>query len=157
MEQLSRNSHHVFYLHYHFVWIPKYRHKVFAEPYATYLKQVIRQVAYNYDFEVTELEIPKEHIHMTLKALPRHSPSEIMQKIKSIAAIQFFKKFPDIQEKYFWGGKLWTESFFVETVGRVGEDVIRKYVQDQLKELDRIEQQLPLFPQTSAGAKGRSA
>jgi putative transposase len=81
---------------------------------------------------------------MMLKALPRHSPSDIMQVIKSISAIQFFKKFPDIKEKYFWGGSLWPESFFVETVGRKTEEAIRQYVQNQLKELDRIESQLSL-------------
>lgn len=142
--ELSRNSHHVYYIHYHFVWIPKYRHKIFEEPHATALKQIIRQAAYNYDMEVTEIEIPKDHIHMMLKALPRHSPSEIMQKIKSIAAIQFFKQFPDIRREYFWGGKLWTESFYVETVGRRSEEALRKYVQNQLKELDRQEKQLKL-------------
>ena len=144
MQQLSRNSHHVFYLHYHFVWIPKYRHKVFAEPCASFLKQVIKQTAYNYDMEVTEIEIPNDHIHMMLKALPRHSPSDIMQIIKSISAIQFFEKFPEIKEQYFWGGHLWPESFFVETVGRKTEAEIKRYVQDQLKELDRIESQLTL-------------
>jgi putative transposase len=142
MDQLSRNSHHVFYLHYHFVWIPKYRHKVFSEPYRTALKSIIRQTAYNYDMEVTEIEIPPDHIHMTLKALPRQSPSEIMRTIKSISAREFFSLYPDIQRQHFWGGKLWTESYFVETVGRKTEEAIRKYVQDQLKEMDRIEQQL---------------
>ena len=39
-------------------------------------------------------------------------------------------------KKYFWGGKLWTQSFFVETVGNVNEEVIRKYVRNQLKEMD---------------------
>ena len=31
--ELDRNSHHVYRLMYHFVWIPKYRHKIFSEPY----------------------------------------------------------------------------------------------------------------------------
>ena len=83
---------------------------------------IIKQAAYNYDMEVTEIEVLPDHIHMLLKALPRHSPSSIMQTIKSIAAIQFFKKHPDIKEKYFWGGHLWTESFYVETVGKRRED-----------------------------------
>ncbi len=34
---------------YHFVWIPKYRHKVFEEPYRTVLKDIIRKVGYDYD------------------------------------------------------------------------------------------------------------
>lgn len=104
--------------------------------------------------EVTEIEIPPDHIHMMLKAFPRHSPSEIMKTIKSISAIQFFKQFPDIKRKYFWGGKLWTESFYVETVGRSSEEAVRKYVQNQLKVLDRQEKQLKMIWDTNPDAVG---
>ena len=71
-----------------------------------------------------------------------------MQVIKSISAREFFRLFPDIKESYFWGGKLWTQSYFVETIGNANEDTIRNYVQDQLVELDSKEEnakQLGLF------------
>ncbi|WP_410526235.1 transposase [Rickettsia endosymbiont of Urophora cardui] len=38
--ELRRNSHHVFRIMYHFVWIPKYRHKVFIEPYRESLRLI---------------------------------------------------------------------------------------------------------------------
>jgi len=56
-----------------------------------------------------------------------------MQIIKSISARQFFKLRPKINKKYFWGGKLWTQSYLVETIGNANEEVIRAYVQSQLK------------------------
>ena len=65
-----------------------------------------------------------------------------------ISAREFFRLYPEVKKKYFWGGKLWTKSFFVETIGNASEDVIRKYVQDQLKVMDVGEensQQLGLF------------
>jgi REP element-mobilizing transposase RayT len=55
---------------------------------------------------------------------------------------------PEIKKRYFWGGKLWTQSFFVETIGNANEEVIRKYVQNQLAAMDKIENrvgQLNLF------------
>ena len=45
--------------------------------------------------------------------------------------------YPGIKKKYFWGGKLWTQSYFDETIGNANEETIRKYVQDQLVELDQ--------------------
>jgi putative transposase len=63
-----------------------------------------------------------------------------MQVIKSISARNFFKLHPDIKKKYFWGGKLWTQSFFVETVGNTNDEVVRKYVRNQLKQMDSMEQ-----------------
>ena len=56
--------------------------------------------------------------------------------------------FPDIKKRYFWGGKLWTQSYYVETIGNMTEESIRKYVQNQLVELDKKEahgNQLGLF------------
>ena len=63
-----------------------------------------------------------------------------MQVVKSISARGFFKLYPDIKKKYFWGGKLWTQSFFMETIGNANDKVIRKYVQNQLKKMDEAEQ-----------------
>ena len=76
------------------------------------------------------------------------SPSDIMQVIKSISARQFFRLYPDIKKKYFWGGKLWTQSYFVETIGNANEEVIRAYVKNQLINMDKVEvksRQLKLF------------
>ena len=63
-----------------------------------------------------------------------------MQIMKSISARNFFTPHPDIKRRYFWGGKLWTQSYFVETIGNANEDVIRKYVRNQLKEMDSHEE-----------------
>jgi len=137
--ETQRNTHHVYRLMYHFVWIPKYRHKVFNEPYRSTMKAIIQKIGYDYDIDIVELEIPEDHIHMVIRGIPKQSPSDVMQIIKSITAREFFRIYPEIKKKYFWGGKLWIQSFFVETIGNATEEVIRKYVQNQLIELDRKE------------------
>lgn len=146
--ELRRNSHHVFRIMYHFVWIPKYRRKIFSEPYRTSLKQIIEKIGYDYNIEIVELEIPVDHIHMVVRAEPKTSPSDVMQIIKSISAREFFKLHPQVKKRYFWGGKLWTQSYFVETIGNANESVIRQYVRNQLAEMDKAEsigEQLKLF------------
>ena len=137
--ELQRNSHHVFRIMYHFVWIPKYRNKVFRDPYRESLTKIIGKIGYDYDIDIVELEAPVDHIHMVVRSLPRIAPSYIMQVIKSISAREFFKIYPEIKKKYFWGGKLWTSSYFVETIGNANEEVIREYVKNQLKEMDKEE------------------
>ena len=133
---------------YHFVWIPKYRNAVFKRPYAETLKAIIAKVAYDYEMEVAEIEVVEDHIHMMLMAEPRESPASIMQVIKSISAREFFRIYPQIKKEFFWGGKLWTNSYYVETVGNRNEAEVRQYVQDQLKKEEQIEKslkQLKLF------------
>lgn len=112
------------------------------------MKAIIKKIGYDYEIDIVELEIPDDHIHMVIRGEPALSPSKIMQVIKSISAREFFRLYPDIKKKYFWGGQLWTKSYFVETIGNADENTIRKYVQNQLVELDSQEEsarQLGLF------------
>ena len=103
---LQRNTHHVYRLMYHFVWMPKYRYKVFEEPFRSELKAIIEKIAYDYDIDIVELEVPTDHIYMVVRAEPKTAPSDVMKVIKSISAREFFKLRPEIKKKYFWGGKL---------------------------------------------------
>ena len=112
------------------------------------MKTIIHKIGFDYDIDIVELEIPEDHIHMVVRSEPKISPSQIMQVVKSVSAREFFKIFPDIKKRYFWGGKLWTQSYYVETIGDATEDSIRNYVQNQLVELDKKEvhgNQLGLF------------
>ncbi len=116
---LQKNTHHVYRLMYHFVWIPKYRHKIIDEPYRSELINIINKIGYDYDIEIIELEIPADHVHCVIRSELKISPSNVMQIIKSISAREFFILRPEIKREYFWGGKLWTQSYFVETITAV--------------------------------------
>lgn len=146
--ELERVEHHVYRLEYHVVWTPKYRHPVFQEPYREVLKQMVVKAGYDYDIDVKEIEIPTDHIHALVGMPPRISVSECMRVLKSISAREFFQKYPEIRAKYFWAGKLWSPSYYAETIGQRNEEAIRRYIEGQLKEEERqIERmrQLKLF------------
>ena len=64
-----KEIHHVYRLMYHFVWIPKYRHKVFNEPYRATMKAIIKKVGYDYNIDIVELEILEDHIHMVNRGI----------------------------------------------------------------------------------------
>jgi putative transposase len=133
---------------YHFVWILKYRHKLFTDPYRESLKAIIEKNGYDYDIDILELEVPEDHIHMVVRGVPKMSPSSVMQVVKSISAREFFRIYPEVKRRYLWGGKLWTQIYFVETIGNANEEVIRAYVQNQFLEYDKKESrssQLNLF------------
>lgn len=55
---------------------------------------------------------------------------------------------PQIKRKLFWGGKLWTQSYIVETIGNANKKVIRENVRNQLEAVNKGEEntkQLGLF------------
>ena len=89
---------------YHFVWIPKYRHKIFHEPYRSSLKGIIQKIGYDYNIEIVELEIPADHIHMVVKSEPKQCPSKLMQVIKSISAEE--RERTSLNARLYWCGEL---------------------------------------------------
>jgi putative transposase len=53
------------------------------------MKAIINKVGYDYDIDIVELEIPEDHIQMMVREIPKQSPSDVMQIVKSITARDF--------------------------------------------------------------------
>jgi putative transposase len=80
------------------------------------MKAIIYKIGY--DFDMHELQISEEHTHMVIKGEPKTAPNHVMQVIKSIPARVFFKLYPEVKKRYFWGGEFCTKSCSVETIGK---------------------------------------
>mgnify|MGYP003953044325 CR=1 FL=1 len=91
------------------------------EPYRATMKAIIQKIGYDYDIDIVELEIPEDHIHMVIRSVPKQSPSDVMQVIKSITAREFFRIYPEIKKKHFLlaGG----DQEVMHTVGAVLDEV----------------------------------
>ena len=135
--ELRRSKHAVYELKYHLVWVPKYRARILGGEVNRYLKEVFEQIADEYEFRIDTMEIMEDHVHVFIEAPPSYSPSEIVQILKSISAREVFKKFPKIR-KAMWSGKIWSEGYFVRSVGdKVTNEVIRKYIRYQSQENEK--------------------
>ena len=75
----------------------------------------------------------RHHIHIFIKAHPKYAIGQIVKYIKGISGRLLFIKHPEISKKL-WKGHLWTNSYYVETIGSTSEENIRKYIQRQDKE-----------------------
>jgi putative transposase len=94
-------------------------------------KKILKDIAKTYEYEVLEKEVMPDHIHLFMGAKPTVAPIDMIRTIKSITAIQLFKKFPKLKDFYRKCGRLWSRGSFVSTIGKVSEATIRKYIQDQ--------------------------
>ena len=66
-----------------------------------------------------------------IQSVPTYSPTKIIRTVKSITAREIFKQAPEVKRKL-WGGKFWTDGYYVKTVGQKGnEETVRKYVKEQ--------------------------
>ncbi len=132
--ELRRSKHAVYELKYHLVWVPKYRARILGGEVNRYLKEVFERIAEEYEFHIDTMEIMEDHVHVFIGVPPSYSPSEVVQILKSISAREVFKKYPKIK-KAMWSGKIWSEGYFVRSVGdKVTKEVIQKYIRYQSRE-----------------------
>ena len=148
MSEYIHKSHNVSVLLYHFVCPAKYRRVVITEAVDQSLKDICLEISKRYEIEFIEIGTDKDHVHFLIQSIPKMSPSKIIQAVKSITAKEIFKLHPEVKEQL-WGGEFWSKGYYVNTVGRHGdENTIQAYVQSQGKmdEYKKIHsQQLQLF------------
>ena len=137
---LKSGGHTKYELKYHFVWCPKYRKMILKGNIGKYVAHVIYEIAERYDFEVVELAVMPDHVHLFVSAAPENSPAHLLQVIKSITAREVFKRFPGIK-RFLWGGALWERGYFVMSSGTgTTDEMIRQYIKDQRPHLDANDQ-----------------
>ncbi len=141
---IKRTSHSVYDTSYHLVWCPKYRKNIFKrEEVRERAKQLIKEICEEYRFEVIELEIDEDHVHVMVSFPPSRSIVEVFRIIKSNSARILFREFPGLKKRL-WTGEMWEDGYFARTVGdRMTRDVIEKYIV-QHRELEQGPAQLDL-------------
>ena len=131
---VRRTKHAVYELKYHLVWVPKYRAHVMDGEVGGYVKEVLEEIAQEYEFQIDTMEVMEDHVHVFIEAPPGYAPAKVVQILKSITAREIFKKFPRMREAM-WSGMIWGDGYFVRSVGdKVTADVIRKYIEYQKHE-----------------------
>ena len=110
------------------------------------MKEVCIGIGERYEIHFVEIGVDEDHVHFLVQSVPVMSPRYIVQTIKGITGREIFKEHPEVK-KLLWGGHFWTSGYYVNTVGRYGnEDVIAKYVKSQGRQQQQIyRDQLKLF------------
>ena len=124
-----KSNHHVYYsCKYHVVWCPKYRRKVLVEEVAMRLTQIMREVCQEHQAEVLSLEVMPDHVHVLVEVNPQFGIHRLVRLIKGRSSRLLRQEFPVLKRKL---PTLWTNSYFVSTVGGAPLSVIKQYIENQ--------------------------
>jgi putative transposase len=96
-----------------------------------YLKRLLYNICGHYDYELIEMEVMPDHVHLFISAKPMVAPTIIVKTLKSITAIWIFKKFPYLKKRRFWGSGLWSKGYYIGAAGTVSAATIRRYIENQ--------------------------
>jgi len=117
-------------IRYHFVWIPKYRKRVLTGKIGSSIEGMIRFACQIHEWEVLELAVCEDHVHLYVQTWPKDSPSFIMNVIKGGTSKKIRDNYPELEEIY-WGASFWADGYLVRSVGSVTDKVISNYVRKQ--------------------------
>lgn len=122
------NNNIVYSCKYHVVWCPKYRRKVLTNGVDDRLKELLLEYATNLSVDILEMEIMPDHVHILLEVDPQFGIHKAVKSLKGYTSKMLRQEFPYLRTKM---PTLWTNSYFVSTVGGAPLEVIKQYIENQ--------------------------
>ena len=128
VNDIKSNHHVTFSCKYHIVWCPKYRRKVLVNGIDERLKEIIHQSATEQQVEVIELEVMPDHVHLLCEIDPQYGVHKFVKLLKGRSSRLLRQEFQTLKTRI---PTLWTNSYFVATVGGAPLVVIKPYIENQ--------------------------
>lgn len=122
------NNNVVFSCKYHVIWCPKYRRNVIKSDVEFRLKQIIQSVCIECNAEIIQMETMPDHVHLLVEVDPQLGIHKLIKRIKGRSSRFLRLEFPHLRSRL---PTLWTNSYFVSTVGGAPLEIIKQYVEAQ--------------------------
>ena len=128
MSKFKSNNNVVFSSKYHVVWCPKYRRAVLGGDVEVRLKEIVRDVCNELGAELIEMEMMPDHIHLLVEIDPQFGIHRLIKRIKGRSSRLLRAEFKSLKSRL---PTLWTNSYFVSTVGGAPLAIIKQYIEQQ--------------------------
>ena len=115
---------------YHVVFCPKYRRRVLVDGVDERFRKIAQQVADEMRFDIIEMEVMPDHVHMLLEVDPQLGIHKAVKRIKGRTSRVLREEFPWLKRRI---PSLWTNSYFVSTVGGAPLSIVKQYIENQKK------------------------
>ncbi|WP_206886136.1 MULTISPECIES: IS200/IS605 family transposase [Alicyclobacillus] len=126
--EYKSNRNVVYSCKYHVVWCPKYRRKVLVNGVDERLKEILQAVAEERRAEIIEMEVMPDHVHLLVEVDPQFGIHRLVKLMKGRSSRILRQEFPGLRSRL---PTLWTNSYFVSTVGGAPLAVIKQYIENQ--------------------------
>ena len=122
------NNNVVYSCKYHVVWCPKYRRPVLVNGVDVRLKELICETCERLNVEIIEMEVMPDHVHLLIEVDPQYGIHKTVKQIKGYSSRILRQEFRWLKSRL---PTLWTNSYFVSTVGGSPLAVIKQYIENQ--------------------------
>ena len=113
---------------FHVIWCVKYRKQLLSGDLELRLKEIVKEVCLKRRADLIEIECDKDHTHILVEIDPQYRIHKLIKEIKGLSSYLLRKEFKIARTRV---PSLWTNSYFVSTVGSVCLSVVKKYIEEQ--------------------------
>ena len=92
------------------------------------LKELIQETCDSLNVEIIEMEIMRDHVRLLIEVDPQLGIHKAVKQIKGYSSKILRTEFPWLRSRL---PSLWTNSYFVSTVGNVPFADIKQYIENQ--------------------------
>ena len=128
MSNYKSNNNVVYSCKYHVVWCPKYRRSVLVDGVDVRLKAILQDVASDLQADIIEMEIMPDHVHVLVEIDPQFGIHRFVKAAKGRSSRLLRQEFPSLKRRL---PTLWTNSYFVSTVGSAPLAIVKQYIENQ--------------------------
>lgn len=129
--ELTHLSHCVYHCDYHVVVVTKYRKKIFNEGIFAYFDVKLAEITEHYpSIRFKTVNHDQDHVHFLTSIPPTMSVGKVVGLIKQNTSRELKQKFPFLKQVYWGTDAVWSEGYFVSTVG-INEEIIQQYIKNQ--------------------------
>ncbi len=122
------NRNVVYSCKYHVVWCPKFRRPVLVEGVDDRLEAILQEVVAETRSELIELAVMPDHVHLLVEVDPQFGIHKLVKLAKGRSSRLLRQEFPRLRSRL---PTLWTNSYFVSTVGGSPLAVVKQYIENQ--------------------------
>lgn len=132
-DRFNYNSHCVYNLGYHIIWCPKYRCKLLQLGIDERMKILLVEKAAKMRCSIEQMEVMPDHVHIFIKTPPTLSIDTLVQGLKGYTSFVLRRERPWLQKIK----TLWSPSYYVESIGHISEETVRRYIENQKETAQR--------------------
>ena len=113
--------------------VTKYRRAIFNEGIFAYFGKKLAEITEHYPLiRFKMVNHDKDHIHVLVSIPPTMTVEKVIGIVKQNTSKELKQKFPFLKQVYWGTDAVWSEGYFVSTVG-IDEEFIKAYIEEQGK------------------------
>ena len=119
-------------IRYHIILVTKYRRKCLNNI-KEHILESFKYIESNSNITIHQINMDNDHIHLLISFPPQYSILQTINRLKQGTTNYIYKHCNDYIKKYYRSKKkkLWSDSYFISTVGMISENKVIDYIKNQ--------------------------